>query len=639
MQFKGYKVKNFFKETIEPEEILLDATKSPELAEQRIEVPIKTKIFKTFFCLLAVVFLVLIGYSGYLQIVKGQYYQDLAEYNRTRSIPIFASRGIIYDRSLMPLVYNVPAFNLVLTLPDLPSLGAARKAIIKKVAEIIGVPPQGIFDEIKNTDLKLTPTILVAENLNHETLLLLESEIKQLPGFRIEKNIVRQYVDAPYFSHLLGYLGKLGNDDVKNNQDYFLTEKIGKDGLEFFYEKILRGQPGEQLIETDARGQYKGEIAQTQPRNGQGLVLTIDSKLQKNLYDSLTRTLKGMHLKKAAALAFNPQTGGILAMTSFPDFDNNLFAKGISLENYAALADDAAQPLFNRAISGQYSPGSTIKPLIGAAALQEKVVLPSTKIFDSGELVLVNQYNPNIVYRFPDWKAHGIVDIYSAIAQSCNVYFYTIGGGYGNIKGLGIEGLEKYFRFFGLGKTLGIDLPGETTGLVPDPQWKQQAKNEQWYTGDTYHVSIGQGDLLVTPLQLAVATAAIVNGGKIIQPHVVDKIVDSDKNIVKTIEPKILRENFIEQDNLAVIKKGMRQTVTAGSAPLLNNLSIPVGAKTGTAQVAGQRSPNAWVTVFAPYDNPQMVLVILIENAGEGSQVAVPVAKEILESYFSEIKK
>lgn len=632
---KEYKVKRIFKEAIEPEEILLDATKSSKLENQRLEVHIKPGIFKTFFYLMLAVFLVLAGYSAYLQIIKGPYYQDLAERNRLRSIPIFASRGIIYDRSLKQLVHNVPVFNLVLTLPDLPRPAVEREAVIKKAAEIIGVPPPEIFDKLKNTDFKLTPTIIIAEDLSHEILLLLESKIEQLPGFRIEQNIVRQYVDAPYFSHILGYLGKLGNDDIKNNPDYFLTEKIGKNGLEFFYEKILRGRPGEQLIETDSLGQRKNPIAQNYPQNGQGLVLAIDSELQKNLYDGLARTLRNMHLKKAAALALNPQTGGILALISFPSFDNNIFAKELSPDEYAKLAGDPLYPFLNRAIAGRYAPGSTVKPLIGAAALQEKVVSPSTKIFDSGELVLVNQYNPEIVYRFPDWKAHGLVDIYSAIAQSCDVYFYTIGGGYGNIKGLGIEGLKKYFKLFGFGKILGIDLPSEVSGLVPDAQWKEKTKNEHWYTGDTYHISIGQGDLLITPLQLAVASAAIVNGGKVIQPHLVDKIVDSDKNIVKTIEPKVLQENFIEPSYLEIIKKGMRQAVTVGSAPLLNDLKTAVGAKTGTAQVAGQRNPNAWVTVFAPYDNPQVVLVILIENAGEGSQVAVPIAREVLEKYFN----
>ncbi|TSC53845.1 MAG: penicillin-binding protein 2 [Parcubacteria group bacterium LiPW_39] len=632
---REYKVKRIFKEAIEPEEILLDATKSSELENQRLEVHIKPGIFKAFFYLMLAVFLVLAGYSAYLQIIKGSYYQDLAEHNRLRSVPIFAPRGIIYDRSLKQLVHNVPVFNLVLTLPDLPRSAAAREAVIKKAAEIIGVPPPEIFDKLENIDLKLTPTMIVGENLNHEVLLLLESKIEQLPGFRIEKNIVRQYADASYFSHLLGYLGKLGKDDIKNNPDYFLTEKIGKNGLEFFYEKILRGRPGEQLIETDSRGQRKNPIAQNQPQDGQGLVLTIDSELQKNLYDSLARILRGMNLKKAAALALNPQTGGILALISFPSFDNNIFAKELSPDEYAKLAEDPLHPFLNRAIAGRYAPGSTVKPLIGAAALQEKVVTPSTTINDTGELTVINQYNPQIVHRYPDWKVHGIVNIYSAIAQSCNVYFYTIGGGYGNINGLGVERLKNYFKLFGFGSILGIDLSGEARGLVPDSQWKQNVKDEQWYIGDTYHVSIGQGDLLVTPLQLAVATAAIVNGGKIIQPHLIDKIVDSDKNVIKTIEPKIIQQGFIDEANFAIIKKAMRQTVTDGSAFLLNDLSFAVGAKTGTAQVAGQRNPNAWVTVFAPYDNPEMVLVVLVENAGEGSQVAVPVIKEVLQKYYS----
>ncbi len=635
MGFKNYKIKRIFKEAIEPEEILLDAMKSPELENQRIEVPIRPKIFRSFFYSMIVIFAVLLFYSGYLEIVKGQYYRDLAEHNRTRSFPIIASRGIIYDRNFKQLVYNVPSFDLVLTVPDLPSSPEEQQAIIGKAAQIIGKNEQELLDVLKNTDLKLSAETLVAENLSHEQLLLLEPKIEQLPGFRIEKNIARQYVDAPYFSHILGYLGKLGSEEIKNNRDYFLTEKIGKNGLEFFYEKILRGQPGKLLMETDSRGKQKGEMAQIPPQSGQGLQLSIDSGLQKKLYDSLEKILARLHLKKAAALALNPQTGGILAIISFPSFDNNLFAKGISSADYAALLNDAAQPLFNRAVSGQYSPGSTVKPLIGAAALQEKIISPATKIYDPGELVLVNQYDPGIVYHFADWKAHGIVDIYSAIAESCDVYFYTIGGGYGNIKGLGVERLEKFFKLFGFGEKLGIDLPSEAVGLVPDPQWKEKTKNEQWYTGDTYHISIGQGDLLVTPLQLAAATAAIANGGKIIQPHLVDKIVDSDKNIVESAKLKVLEENFIEQNYLEVVKKGMRQAVTGGSASLLADLRIAVGAKTGTAQVAGQRQPNAWVTVFAPYDNPEIVLVVLVENAGEGSQVAVPAAKEALELYFS----
>ena len=433
----------------------------------------------------------------------------------------------------------------------------------------------------------------------------------------------------------MGYLGKLTDSDIEKNSDYSLTEKIGKQGIEAFYESILRGKPGRIFLEVDSLGKLKGEVAEQKAQDGQGLLLAIDSRLQEALYSSLQLTLQKMHLKKAAAVAIDPKSGGVLAMASFPGFDNNLFAQNFSSKDYSDLSNDAAQPLFNRVISGQYPPGSTVKPLIGGAALQEKVVKPLTKIFDPGQITLVNQYNPDIVYGFADWKAHGIVDIYSAIAESCDVYFYTVGGGYGNIEGLGVDRLEKYFKLFGFGDDLGIDLPGENNGLVPSEKWKQEVKKEDWYTGDTYHVSIGQGDLLVTPLQLAAATSAILNGGKVLQPRVVDKIIDSSKNVINVIEPKVLHQGFIDQANLDVIKKAMHQTVTDGSARILNDLPVATGAKTGTAQVAGDNNPNAWGVVFAPFDDPQMVIVVLVEGAGEGSQVAMPVIKETLKEYYN----
>ncbi|OGZ39634.1 MAG: penicillin-binding protein 2 [Candidatus Portnoybacteria bacterium RIFCSPLOWO2_02_FULL_39_11] len=631
-----FKIKTIFKETIEPEEILLDATKSSDLDEQRIEVPIKPKIFRIFAGIVLGTFLILIGQAAYMQIGRGDYFNNLAAKNRTRSLPLFAQRGIIYDKNFKQLVFNIPSFNLLVSLPDLPQDSVTRSNTVKKVAGITGLPEKEILNDISNINLKFGSSAVVAENLEHEKLLEIQGGINDLPGWRIEQNITRQYVDAPEYSHILGYLGKLTDSDIAENPDYSLTEKIGKNGLEAFYESILRGKPGRRFLEVDSLGRLKGEVAEQKAQDGQGLLLAIDSRLQDALYNNLQTTLQKMRLKKAAAVALDSKSGGVLAMASFPSFDNNLFAQGFSSKDFSGLLGDATQPLFNRVISGQYSPGSTVKPLIGSVALQEKVVMPRTTIFDPGQIMLVNQYNPGIIYTFADWKAHGVVDIYSAIAESCDVYFYTVGGGYGNIKGLGIEKLEKYFKLFGFGADLGIDLPGENNGLVPNEQWKQQIKKEDWYTGDTYHISIGQGDLLTTPLQMAAATAAILNGGKVLRPRVVDKIIDSDKNVVNTIEPKVLRQDFIDQANLDVMKKAMRQTVTEGTAQILNDLPVATGAKTGTAQVAGNNNPNAWGVVFAPYDDPQMVIVVLVEGAGEGSQVAMPVIKETLKEYYKQ---
>lgn len=629
------RVKTIFRESIEPEEILLDATKPAVFEGRKIEVPIKPRIFRIFGLIILAAFLILLGRAAYLQLEQGQYFKNLAEKNRTRSVPILAARGVIYDKSFQQLVFNSPSFNFIVSLPDLPRDIDARQAVVAKAAEFSGVPASEILDDIGSINLKYSSSAIIIDGLTHEKLLALQARITELPGFDIEPDIVRQYAEAPKYAHLLGYLGRMTEADIKKNPGYSLMEKIGKNGLEAFYDKALRGQPGQRLLEVDSLGRLKREVAEQPSQDGQSLVLAIDSRLQTALFNSLKRTLQSRRLKKAAALALDPSSGGILAMVSFPSFDNNLFARGLSVEASSDILNDPAEPLFNRAISGQYPPGSTVKPLIASAALEEKIITPATKIFDSGEITVVNQYNPEIIYRFANWTAHGLVDIYSAIAQSCDVYFYTIGGGYGNISGLGVERLEKYFKLFGFDSLLGIDLPGESKGLVPNEQWKQQVKKEDWYTGDTYHISIGQGDLLITPLQLAAAIAAILNGGRVIAPHVVDKIIDSDKNVIKTIEPKIVQQRFIDETNLAVIKKAMRQTVTDGSALLLNDLPVAVGAKTGTAQLAGNQNPNAWGVVFAPYDDPQMVLVVLMENAGEGSQVAIPAIKEALQEYYS----
>ena len=631
---KKYRIRRSSKESVEPEEIFLDASK-PEFEGRKIEVPLRPGVFKIFFWALVSGLAVLFGQVFYLQIVRGEEYKNLAERNRLKIVPIPASRGVIYDSSLKQLVYNVPSFDLSVTFKDLPKSPVERRSVIEKAAKILAVPSEEIMEQIKNFNSKNAESFLIANNLEHEKLLAFEAEIDKMPGLRIEKSAARQYNSTPYFSHILGYLGKLGSEDLKNKPDYSATEKIGKSGVEHSFENILRGKTGRQIVEVDSSGQARGNKKTVDSEPGRGIVLAVDGGLQRKLYDEIEKTLKNLKLEKAAAVALDPRSGSVLAMVSFPGFDNNIFSKALSSSEYSVLADDPSRPLFNRAIGGQYAPGSTIKPMIGLAALQEKIISPNTIIADPfGELRVVNQYDPNIIYRFTDWKAHGAVNIYSAIAESCDVYFYTVGGGYGNIEGLGIERIKKYLNLFGFGSSSGIELSGEKNGLLPDPEWKRKAKNEDWFTGDTYHISIGQGDLLVTPLQLAAATAAVANGGKLLTPQLVDKIVDSDKNIIKTFDARVVGENFIDQAHLETIRKAMRQTVVSGTASMLNDLNVEVAGKTGTAQVAGQRDSNAWFTAFAPYKDPEIVIVILIENGGEGSRVSAPIAKEVLRWYF-----
>jgi penicillin-binding protein 2 len=275
---------------------------------------------------------------------------------------------------------------------------------------------------------------------------------------------------------------------------------------------------------------------------------------------------------------------------------------------------------------------------MASAALQEKIISPEKTIYDPGFIEVPNQYNPNIVYRFMDWKPHGTVNLRKAIAVSCNVYFYTIGGGYNGQEGLGAERIEKYLKLFGWGSKTGIDLPGEKTGLIPDPTWKKENIGENWYTGDTYHLSIGQGYLTATPLQVVTAFSAIANGGILYEPRLVQKIIDSQKDTFEELKPEIIRENFIDPKNLQIVREGMREGVTYGSSVILNDLPVNSAAKTGTAETGKENVYHNWVTVFAPYEDPQIVLTIVIENVPGAQVAALPIAKNILAWYFSKNK-
>lgn len=637
-EFEKFKIKRSLKENIEPEEILVDAQKEHDSFEQRLEIPIGRKIFNVSLSVILLALAVLISQTGYMQTVKKDDYFDLAEKNRLRIYPFFAPRGLIYDRNSKSLVNNLQRFNVYLTPQDLPRDKFERETVIEKISFLLDLNPKDVNQKLLDFDFKKQQRIMLASDLEQEKILALESIADQLPSVSLEKTVIRQYPFDYIFSHVLGYTGRLTQEDLEAFPDYFLSERVGKGGLEAEYERTLRGEPGERLVEVDVLGRQIKEMGIKKEIPGQNIITTIDFDLQQKIFQELTGSLKARNLTRGTVIALDPKSGQILSLVNLPSFDNNLFEQSISSGDLNKILENRDQPFFNRAISGQYPPGSTIKPLIGAAALEEKIVTPATTINDPGNIVIVNQYNPSIIYNFPDWKVHGTVNIYSAIAQSCNVYFYTVGGGYGKIEGLGPERIKKYLQLFGLGQALGIDLPGESEGLVPDEEWKERVKGEQWYIGDTYHFSIGQGDLLVTPLQMLLAIAAIANQGKLFEPYLVDKIIDSDKNIIKVSEPRLIRENFISQESLAVIRKGMREAVVSGSAASLAGLEVKIAGKTGTAQVAGQKNPNAWFVGFAPYDNPQMVLVVLVENGGEGSTVAVPIAREILSWYFSNKK-
>jgi len=635
---KNKKIKFDFKNDIEPHEVLLDSlAKKREaelgLSEKKLEVPLLKKILQGLLIFSFILILILFGKTIQLQVVEGKNLSALSEKNKFIIHQIQAERGVIYDKNLNQLVFNWPSFDLVCQNTDWENKKEEEKdKILKEISEIT----KKNFEELKQKIEEGED--LIVENLDHQTLIILETKIGELPGFRIEQNPIRYYPDGRTISHLIGYTGKIKSEELKAAPEFYtISDYIGRDGLEKSYEEILRKNPGKLKIERDAQGHIISKETIQLPESGKSLVLWLDSELQKKIQEELEKEIKIVGAKGGVAVALDPKTGGVLALVSYPSIDNNLFSKRISQEEWKEIEEDPLKPLFNRAIAGTYLTGSTIKPLIASAALEEKIISPEKKINAQGKILVQDQWNPEKIWEYKDWAVHGWTDIRKAIAQSVNVYFYTIGGGYGDQKGLGPTKIKEYLEKFGWNQKTGIDLPGEAEGFIPDKEWKKKTfpNDPGWWDGDTYNLSIGQGFLQITPLEVAASFVSIANGGKLLQPQVVKEIIDSKKNPIEEIKPKVIRENFIKPENLQIVREGMRQAVTSGSAiGWLDQLPVKAAAKTGTAEL-GRDFYHNWVTVFAPYEDPQIVLTIVIENVKGVQTAALPVAKAVLEWYFA----
>ncbi len=573
-----------------------------------------------------------------LQIIHGNYNLSLADENRIRIETTRAARGIIYDRDKKPLIDNLPSFDLVMIPADLPRNETERNQIFKKVRHSTSVPVKKMNQIIAKKGNGYKDPVLLQENISRKEALILETKFAQLPGIRVEKNPIRRYLNSDLYSHLIGHTGKINEQEYEQNKDeYTPNDYIGKTGLEKSYENILKGKHGKRQVEVDSVGKIAKVISEVEAVAGHNLILTIRTDFEEKMTKALAAGIARAGSQSGVAIALNPQNGEVMGMVSWPNFDNNLFAKGISKKEYTDLSNDPRKPLFNRAINGTYPPGSTIKPLTAAAALEGNVINEWTTVNCKGKIDVENQYNKNIVYRFLCWlhSGHGIVDVKKAIAQSCDVFFYTVSGGFKNFKGLGLEKLRHFFEEFGLGQKTTIDLPNESEGIVPDENWKREVKSEPWYIGDIYHMAIGQGDLLVTPLQLINATAAIANGGTLYKPQLVYQIRDNHDRVIKDFKKQILNQNFISKENLQIVREGMHQTVLSGSARNIGSIGVDIAGKTGTAQYANNQREHAWFTAFAPYENPEIALVVLVEGGGEGHKTAVPIAREILQWYFA----
>ncbi len=626
-----------------------------------IETPTSRRPLVILASLVIVAATVLAAQLFHLQVVDGQRNLGLADGNRLRQKITRAPRGVIYDRHKQVLAENLASFDLTVTASLLPKAADQRDALYSRVATLTGLSPTEIKSKVegdcaaaqiaskangnKSTSICLDQpqAKLVASNLPRQQALDFDQQSASVPGFSLDVNPIRQYDDAGLLSSILGYTGRVSEDDLLRNPTYGSTDFIGKLGIEKQYEAQLKGQNGSEQTEVDASGRPIKLLSARPSVAGQNLVLSLDMDLQRKLAEALQNQLIASGSTKASGVALNPKTGEVLATVSLPGYDNNLFAKGISQNDYNKLLKNPAQPLFNKAIAGAYPTGSIIKPLIGSAALQEKTINTGTTVNDTGQLEVPNRYDPKVKYTFRSYEPGGlgVVNITKAIAVSSNVFFFSIGGGFGDVSGLGVDRLVSYYQKFGLGKKTGIDIGEETAGSVPTPASKKKATGEGWFLGDTFNISVGQGDLRASPLQMAVAIAAVANGGNVIKPHFLKEVQDASGRTVDTTKTQITQSAFISPENQQIIKNAMRLVVSApyGTACCKIEQTVPVAvaAKTGTAETDpdGKRKPHAWFEAYAPYEDPQIVIVALVENSGEGAQFAAPAVRETLQWCFS----
>lgn len=581
-----------------------------------------------FTILIIVSFSFLVLRLWYLQVIKSDELKLMAENNRVRAVPLKAYRGKIFDRKNQEIIDSRPSFNLALIPEDVKNIDKILSAIGKKIE----IDTERIKREIKNSP-PFQP-VIIKRDISWEEVAFIEERLFDLQGIFLDIAPVRNYLYGETGSHIFGYLGEITKAQLEELKvtDYRLGDFIGQYGIEKKYEPILKGKRGSKLMEVDAAGRELKILKQTDPNFGYNLYLTIDIELQKEA-ESL---FEG---KNGALVAIDPRDGSILAMVSKPSFNPNLFAVGVSKPYWSNLITDEHKPLQNRAIQGQYPPGSVFKIIVAVAGLEEEVITPSATIDCPGYFKLGKKS-----YRC--WKkgGHGRMDVHDALVQSCDVFFYTVGFR------LGVDRLSRYSKGFGLGNPTNLDLEGEKGGLVPTSDWKESVKGEPWIQGETISISIGQGYNLVTPIQLANMIASVANGGKIFKPRIVWKIETTDGKPIEEIKPEQKGRLAVAQKNLDIIKEALHGVVNdpRGTGRASNIAGVEVAGKTGTAQVIKMPEmedkkeedipyefrDHAWFVAFAPYENPVIAVSVLVEHGGHGGSAAAPIAGKVIKSYM-----
>ena len=571
----------------------------------------------------------------YLQITNQQHYATLSEKNRVSIRPIPPSRGLIFDRNGILLAQNLPSF----TLEIIPEHVDDLDKTLEMLSQLISISKEDIILFHKNRLKKRRfDGVPLRFRLNEEEVAKISVQQNNLPGVTIKAQLSRHYPQGKLAAHAVGYVSRINEAELRklNASNYSATTHIGKVGIERTYEDTLHGEVGFQHVETNAQGRVLRILDRTLPISGKNLYLNLDSKVQAIAEQSLEEN-------NGALVAIDPRNGAVLAMVSMPAYDPNLFVHGISSKNYKALSTSAERPLFNRALRGQYPPGSTIKPFIGLAGLELKVLQSHDEIDCPGWYMLKNDER-----RYRDWKkeGHKHTDLNKAITESCDVFFYDLA------LNLGIDNMSSYLANFGLGQKTGIDLRGELSGLNPSREWKRRHRNLPWFPGETLITGIGQGFMLTTPLQLATATAAISTYGNRFKPRMVYAIQDEQKSPLIETDPKPIKSAPIsEEKNWHTVLGAMKNVVHSlfGTARGIKyNLKYTIGGKTGTAQVFGiaqdaeykkediakKLQDHALFIGFAPYENPRIAVALIVENGGGGGSVAAPIVRKVMDQYL-----
>ncbi|MGD2155463.1 MAG: penicillin-binding protein 2 [Anaerolineales bacterium] len=647
------------------------------------------------------------------QILQRETFTDIAQENRISEKSIPTLRGVIYDRNGYVLARNIASYNVVITPALLPDDPGAVQEIFRQLADMLNFPinlgaitPETPYvpcrsehgiTQIVNYGQTSAPyeAVKIQCNVDRTTAMIVKEKSLDWPGVDIEIEAVRDYPTGSLTASIIGFLGPISAADESYYRERGFVpnrDKIGYAGIERYFETILAGKPGKRVVEVDVAGQTLRDVRpQIAPIPGQNLTLTIDTRLQQAVeaillseIDSWNQYFNEIRITSGVVIAINPKTGEILAMVSYPTYENNRMARVIPTYYYEQLTQDVRDPLLNHAVGAELPAGSVFKLSTAVGALNEVVVNPDQIIDTPPKIQITEKYTPNdpgYARDFVDWNEAGFgqLDFLGGIANSSNVYFYKLGGGYKDEvpEGLGICRLGTYARALGYGDFPGIEMPDEADGLIPDPRWKRITHGENWSIGDTYIASVGQGFVVATPLQVLMSAATIANDGKLMRPTLIREISDSEGNVVQPFQPEIRWD--ITKDELIdvysdptsaggceakltgekttvqpwvvdLVQEGLRLAVTSGTlAREFENVTIPAAGKTGTAEYCdefanaknlckpGDWPTHAWTVAYAPYDNPEVAVVAFVYNGGEGASVAGPIVRRMLEAYF-EIK-